>query len=93
MVVNISIYVPLGLPRYLVFRTSGNRSSVCTGPCCWATVLSASVEMAQLYTPNRDTSLLDLITNIAGAALGVALALLFERMAVRRSRHALLTMA
>ncbi len=51
------------------------------GPVLLGLCLSASMEMAQLYTPTRDTSLLDLTTNVIGSALGVVLAIAFERIA------------
>ncbi len=44
-------------------------------------LLSAAMELAQLYTPSRDTSLLDLATNVIGSALGVVLAILFDKIA------------
>ncbi len=88
MTVNVAIYVPLGFAAHLAFRNVRLPYFRFYGPVMLGTLLSASVELAQLYTPNRDTSLLDLITNIAGAALGTALATLFQRMAIARPRQA-----
>lgn len=39
------------------------------------------MELAQLYVPGRNTSLLDLTTNVIGSAVGVALAVVFEGIA------------
>jgi VanZ family protein len=88
MIVNIAIYVPLGFAAHLAFRDVRLPFFRFYGPVMLGVMLSTSVELAQLYTPNRDTSLLDLITNIAGAALGTALATLFQSMAIARPRHA-----
>jgi glycopeptide antibiotics resistance protein len=42
-------------------------------------LLSGAVECAQLFTPNRTTSLLDLVTNTAGSTLGAVIGWLFAR--------------
>ena len=63
MIVNIAIYVPLGFAGFLAFRDARLPFFRFYGPVMLAILLSTSVELAQLYTPNRDTSLLDLITN------------------------------
>jgi VanZ family protein len=91
--VNIAIYVPLGFTAHLAFRNVRLRFFRFYGPVMLGVLLSTSVELAQLYTPNRDTSLLDLITNVAGAALGTVMATLFQRMAVGRPKHAWLVPA
>lgn len=93
MIVNIAIYVPVGFAAHLAFRNARLPFFSFYGPVILGTLVSASVEIAQLYTPNRDTSLLDLITNIAGAALGTVVAMLFQSMAVARPRHAWLVPA
>jgi VanZ family protein len=88
VIVNIAIYIPLGFAAHLAFRNARLPLFRFYGPVILGTLVSASVEMAQLYTPNRDTSLLDLITNIAGAAIGTLVAMLFQGMAVARPMHA-----
>lgn len=93
MIVNIAIYVPIGFAAHLAFRNARLPYFRFYGPVIVGILLSASVELAQLYTPSRDTSLLDLITNIAGAALGTVLATVFQRMAGTRPRHAWLVPA
>jgi VanZ family protein len=61
------------------------------GPVVVGAVVSACVEMAQLYTDSRICSAFDLLNNIIGSALGVALGMLFERVAgpelVEPGRH------
>jgi VanZ family protein len=76
--VNLTLYVPFGVfcclsigeSRSLVFR------SVAT--VLAATLLSSSVEITQLFTPERVCSLLDVACNVTGAAIGIQLALTFS---------------
>jgi VanZ family protein len=51
------------------------------GPVIAGALLSASIEMIQLYTPSRQCSTVDLATNIAGSALGVLAGIVFEKLA------------
>jgi VanZ family protein len=44
-------------------------------------VLSASIEMTQLFVPGRNCSTLDLLDNVIGSALGVAAGVAFEGIA------------
>jgi VanZ family protein len=73
--VNVAIYIPLGMSGYLAFRRFRF-----LGPVVLATVLSASIEMAQLFTPYRVCSLVDLTNNVIGSAVGVIAGLLFSRI-------------
>jgi VanZ family protein len=98
IVVNVSLYVPLGFVAHFVFKKPAFKELVFKnirlplfalyGPVLLGLLLSTAVEITQLWEPLRDTSLLDVITNVMGAALGVALALLFEDIAVPRPRRA-----
>ena len=80
---NLVGYAPLGFLLALAMRRSGARWS-------WAvalglpTLLSLTVEMLQSYLPMRVSSNVDLALNAAGAAVGVALALLIERLGALR---------
>jgi VanZ family protein len=76
VVINIALYVPLGMSGYLGFR----RFRI-VGPVVVGAVVSACVEMAQLYTDTRICSAFDLLNNILGSALGVALGMLLESVA------------
>ncbi len=71
---NVVFYVPLGLALFfaLARRRRAGLSAALT--LLGAAVLSASMEMAQFFTPSRNTSATDLSLNVAGAAIGVALA-------------------
>jgi VanZ family protein len=79
--VNIAIYIPLGMSAYLAFRRFKSRLLETAGPVALGAVLSASVEMAQLFTPNRVCSALDLVNNILGSAVGVLAGIAFTQIA------------
>lgn len=76
IIVNVAIYVPVGMFGFLAFRRFRY-----AGPILAGTVLSGCIEMTQLYTPNRQCSTVDLVTNIGGSILGVLVGILFERTA------------
>jgi len=76
VIINIAIYVPLGISAHLVLRRYGSRLLALAGPVALGTLLSASVEMLQLYTPTRMCSAVDLMNNAIGSALGVVAGLL-----------------
>ncbi len=80
---NLVGYAPLGLLLALAMRRSGARWSW-TVALGLPTLLSLTVEMLQSYLPTRVPSNVDLALNAAGAALGVALALLIERLGALR---------
>jgi glycopeptide antibiotics resistance protein len=73
--VNVAIYIPLGMSGYLAFRRFRF-----LGPIILATLLSTSIEIAQLFTPYRVCSLVDLTNNVIGSAVGVLAGLLFTRI-------------
>jgi VanZ family protein len=73
--VNIAIYIPLGMSGYLAFRRVRVFAPVAIG-----TLLSASMEMLQLYTPHRQCSSIDLVDNILGSAIGVIAGIAFTRI-------------
>ncbi len=50
-------------------------------PILLAAVLSAAIEMVQLFVPSRNCSAIDWIDNIIGAAAGIAFGKLFEQLA------------
>ena len=74
--VNIAIYIPLGMAGFLALRRYRSRLAAIAGPVALGAILSASIEMIQLYVPGRHCSTLDLTMNILGSALGVVLGLL-----------------
>ncbi len=81
IVVNLVLYIPLGMPAYLVFRKSCIPLAGIWGPVLLGGVLSASMEMTQLFVPGRDCSALDLLNNVISSVLGVIAGVIFERIA------------
>lgn len=80
IVVNVGIYVPLGMSGCLALRKFRIAGPVAMGMC-----LSAGIEMLQLFVPGRNCSALDLLTNTLGSALGVACGMIFSRIAAGRT--------
>jgi VanZ family protein len=85
VVLNIAIYVPAGLTGHLAFRKFGRMWLSLTAPVVICTIVSASIEMIQLFVPSRNTSCLDLVTNAFGSLLGVILAASLEEVIEIRS--------
>jgi VanZ family protein len=76
LLINLALYVPLGVSGYLALRR--NRIA---GPVLVGAAVSAGVEMLQLYTTTRVCSGFDLAMNTVGSALGVGLGMLLESLA------------
>ncbi len=76
--VNIALYAPLGFVAWFAFR------KIVYAPVLLGLLLSIGLEMAQLFTPTRVTSMMDVTANVCGTALGVALAAVFDALALRR---------
>jgi len=80
VVMNVVMFVPIGF----VFQLSRPRAAASAPSLAGAIVmglgLSLVVEVAQLFTPGRFPSPIDLLTNTAGAGLGASLA---ARLAIR----------
>ena len=78
LVMNVVMFVPLGF-LYRVTRPRGSASAWWMAILLGA-LLSTSIESAQLFLATRYSSLLDLLTNISGAAIG---SWLFTRLSER----------
>lgn len=74
--VNVALYIPLGMAGYLSFRRRRM-----AGPVVLGMLLSASIEMTQLFTPGRVCSAVDLVNNTLGSIAGVFCGRVFERLA------------
>ena len=72
--VNIFFYIPLGAAAYITFVRRFRPKIAAVLAVAAGFALSASVEMAQLFTPRRVCNTWDLISNILGAAIGAAAA-------------------
>jgi VanZ family protein len=69
---NLVFYMPLGAAAFLTFR---RRVPAFIGAIALGTLVSFSVESAQLSIPTRFGTLLDLLSNSIGALLGAVVAL------------------
>ncbi len=78
VVVNIALYIPLGMAGYLAMRRR------VIPPVALGFALSVSLELAQLYVPGRDTSAVDVLTNVMGTIAGIAFGGLFHKLAPPR---------
>jgi glycopeptide antibiotics resistance protein len=70
MLANVALYVPFGFwyrPGSLAIRRD------LLPVVAWALALSAATEAAQVFSHGRFPSMTDVVTNVAGAALGVVL--------------------
>ena len=88
VIANVLLYLPLGGVLQLAARGS-RRSLIAT--TLIASVLSLTMELTQLTTPRRVTSLFDWLLNSAGAALGAAGAALYLQFGERWRFVSLLT--
>jgi VanZ family protein len=79
--VNIAIYIPLGMSAYLALRRFKSHALEILLPVALGTLLSASIEMAQLFTPHRQCSAVDLVDNILGSVFGVIAGFAFTQIA------------
>ena len=77
---NIALFVPLG---FLLCRAFPAVSRWLVWGLCVAA--SAAVELYQYSFPGRDATLRDLVTNSLGAALGVGLSWVLDRLLARRA--------
>jgi VanZ family protein len=75
---NIALYVPLGILLHTVLRRRfGRRILGAFATVLGGAALSAGVEWLQAYSPARVSSLIDLVANVLGTAVGVAIASAF----------------
>jgi VanZ family protein len=80
IVVNIALYIPVGMSAYFVFRRKTNIWAGLVLPIMFAAVVSTSVEILQLFIPERHCSAVDVVTNVIGSIFGVIAALLFQEL-------------
>jgi VanZ family protein len=78
ILLNVLLYIPLGLTAAMVFLRRHSRAASALGAIAAAFAVSLSVEMLQAFTPQRDPSLLDVLTNVLGGILGAVIALRAE---------------
>lgn len=78
--VNVAIYVPLGLSGGLTLIRKCKPLLASVGITIIGGILSLVLETLQSLEPARDSSAWDVLANTAGAALGAALALILRRV-------------
>ena len=73
-VLNVVLFVPVGFLVHFVWRR-GSRGSwlTVTGTLVAAAILSACVETIQMFEPFRYASVVDVVMNTFGAAIGIGL--------------------
>ena len=82
--VNVALYLPAGVFGFLAVRERAPQAVRIVTPLLLALLLSASVEMIQLFDVSRDCSASDVIANVAGAAVGIGLGAVY-RARLRRA--------
>jgi VanZ family protein len=75
VVLNVILYVPVGLAATLVLLRRHSRVLSAGAAVLLAVGVSLSMEILQVYEPRRDPSSLDVLTNGIGGAMGVLMAL------------------
>jgi hypothetical protein len=84
VVINILGFVPFGFFYYIWRRGAGKgRVSGFAAAVLASAVVSAAIELAQVFLPTRSSSMRDLICNIAGGAAGAIVALLIKNATER----------
>jgi VanZ family protein len=78
IVVNITLYLPLGIFGYLAVSARASRMARILAPLALALALSASIEMLQLFDDSRQCSGTDVVSNVAGAAVGIGVGALYR---------------
>ncbi|MDQ2945709.1 MAG: VanZ family protein, partial [Acidobacteriota bacterium] len=79
IVVNLLLYLPVGMFGYLALDRHHHRRLRIIGPILLGFILSGSIEMLQVYDKTRDCSAIDLLCNTVGAVLGVGLGYVFRQ--------------
>ena len=76
--VNITLYMPLGIFGFLAMSARASRVARVLAPLALALALSASIEMLQLFDDSRMCSGTDVVSNVTGAAVGIAAGALYR---------------
>jgi VanZ family protein len=81
LILNIGGFVPFGVCFYALFSSSGRLARAAPAITILSgTLLSLTVEILQVFVPERDSDAADVVTNTLGAVLGV---ILYRRCAPR----------
>lgn len=74
--INVLLYLPFGAAAFLALSRGRRRVWAVAGATAAGTLLSATLEMLQVYAPGRDPSLSDVASNTLGAAAGALAAMI-----------------
>ena len=77
--VNVLIYIPLGVFAFLALRQNLGGAVAVILAIAIGLILSSSVEMIQLFDDARDCSAFDVVCNVTGTGIGVALGSFYQR--------------
>ena len=77
-VVNLALYLPFGAAAMWALPRRVPRAVWAAGALLGAMALSTGMELTQVYVPGRVCSLFDVLCDTAGAAAGIALALVYH---------------
>ena len=77
--VNLSLYIPVGVFAFLALRQNVRTTLAVTVTALIGLTLSSSIEMIQLFDDARECSASDLVCNVSGTVLGVALGSLYQQ--------------
>ena len=78
VLVNMALYLPLGVFGFLAVGARASRMARIITPLALALLLSSCVEMLQLFDDSRICSASDVASDVAGAAVGIALGTLYR---------------
>ncbi|MGI8742958.1 MAG: VanZ family protein [Bryobacteraceae bacterium] len=87
IVVNLLLYIPVGMFGYMALDKGEHRRLRVIGPVALGFVLSVSVEMTQIFDKTRNCSAVDLLCNTVSAAAGVLLGFFFRASLRSSSRR------
>lgn len=76
---NLLIYIPLGVFGFLAFRQNLGGAVAATAAIAIGLILPSSIEMIQLFDDERDCSASDVVCNVTGTVIGVALGTFYQR--------------
>ena len=77
--VNVAIYLPVGVFGLLALRQKFQTPFAVIVTVLVALALSSSIEMTQLFDDARDCSAFDVVCNVTGTVLGVALGYIYQQ--------------
>ena len=78
-VLNVAMFLPLGVAAFLTFAGHFRRNAAAVLTIIHASAFSLAIELAQYYIPSRYSSAVDWLWNTVGAIAGVAVGAVFQK--------------